>query len=408
MIRKLADEHVLSGAAFVIPTLGFLAPLGVAPLLTAVAIGLIVIAPRRRLQLARSCLPLAVLLALLAVWGAISAIWSIIPGHSLFEAARLLLLSASGLIVVTAALALRPPGTAMVGRAGLAGIVLGLAIALVEVVGNFPIHRALSGNADRIYFIAVLDRGAVIMALACWVPILSLIEQRRLAAAACIFLAALVALFELHSLSATLGLIVAAVIFTLAWWRPRATKALVLSGLTAATLAVPFLVPTRNAIVWLSTTAPGLRLSAFHRLIIWRFTSDRIQEHPFLGWGMDASRAMPGGKEDVNKYLRLPPDFLSGRLSGEVMPLHPHDAILQWWVELGVIGAMLGLAILTWTTWRAGSFEAPSRAARAVSLTVICAALPAFVFDFGVWQAWWQSTLWLVAAFVIAGTRSPP
>src|SRR5229473_1888106 len=80
LIDKISDATLLAGAALVIPSIAMIAPLGIAPLL-------------------------AVLLATLALWGALSASWSIIPAHSLFEAARFLLLAIAGLVIAAAALA---------------------------------------------------------------------------------------------------------------------------------------------------------------------------------------------------------------------------------------------------------------------------------------------------------------
>src|SRR5882724_4248355 len=101
-----------------------IAPLGIAPILAILAVGLLVIEPRRPVVLAQPLFGLTGLLAALAVWGALSALWSIVPAHSLYEALRLALLSAAGLIPVAAALTLDEAGRARVGRASVAGIVL--------------------------------------------------------------------------------------------------------------------------------------------------------------------------------------------------------------------------------------------------------------------------------------------
>src|SRR5207244_777034 len=112
-------------------------------------------------------------------------------------------------------------------------------------------------------------------------------------------------------------------------------------GFVVLAVALPFCPPAREDVLALADAMPSLRTSALHRLIIWRFATDHIAERPVLGWGMDASRELPGGKTSVRDYLDLPPSIV---LEGSVMPLHPHDAILQWWVELGIIGAVLGVA----------------------------------------------------------------
>ena len=248
----------------------------------------------------------------------------------------------------------------------------------------------------------MLDRGAVVLAITSWIAIRDLFRRRRFTAAALVFVVTLSTLALLVSLSALLGFLVATLVFATAWWRPRLVATAFIAGFAVLTVALPLIHPSSGFVIWLDGAAPWLRTSAFHRLIIWRFASDRIAEHPLLGWGMDASRALPEGSTDIRAYLHLPPDFLYGRISGAVMPLHPHDAVLQWRLELGVIGALLGLAVIAWIVWRAGFAQAAPRVVRTAGLAVIAAALPALLLDFGVWQAWWQSTLWFAAAFAMA------
>jgi len=94
-------------------------------------------------------------------------------------------------------------------------------------------------------------------------------------------------------------------------------------------------------------------------------------------------------------------------LEGSVMPLHPHDAILQWSLELGIGGAVLGAAIVVCVAWLAGFAGTAARTTRAAAIAALAAAFPPLLLSFGVWQAWWQSTLWLVAALIVATGGAP-
>jgi exopolysaccharide production protein ExoQ len=90
------------------------------------------------------------------------------------------------------------------------------------------------------------------------------------------------------------------------------------------------------------------------------------------------------------------------------MPLHPHDAVLQWWLELGIVGAVLGTAIVFHILWKTIETPELSRLSRAVGLAVIVTAFLPLLLNFGVWQTWWESSLWLIAALTIGVmTRSP-
>ena len=92
--------------------------------------------------------------------------------------------------------------------------------------------------------------------------------------------------------------------------------------------------------------AAGIPPSAAHRLLIWDFVILRIAERPLLGWGMEASRSLPG-------HATTPPGGpgplrpgwrRDARLAGrraELLPLHPHNGALQLRLELGWPGVLL-------------------------------------------------------------------
>jgi exopolysaccharide production protein ExoQ len=234
--------------------------------------------------------------------------------------------------------------------------------------------------------------------------VLHLLQTGRRIAAAAAFGRTAIVVAQLFSLSALLAMLVALTVFALGWWRARPTALLLGGGFALVAAVMPFLAPDRAAILWLRHALPGLRGSALHRLVIWRFASDRWYERPLLGWGMDASRAVPGGKTEIADYMNLPPEW---GLVGSTLPLHPHDAVLQWWLELGIVGAVIGTAIVLYAIWTAGATLGLSRAGRAVALAVIATALLPLLLNFGVWQAWWESSLWLIAALVVALVSNP-
>ena len=118
---------------------------------------------------------------------------------------------------------------------------------------------------------------------------------------------------------------------------------------------------------------PGLpagvgKMSWRIRLDIWRFASRLIQKKPLTGYGLDASRAFEPS-----------------------IPMHPHDAALQLWLELGVPGALLAALFFGWLFYRIG------RLARQDPMwaSIACASATVYLFigavSFGVWQEWWLS-----------------
>src|SRR5579883_475559 len=141
--RMSAPAIILAAAAIVAPSLAVLAPLGVAPLLTIVAVALLIAAPRRLWEASRPLWPFAVLWAALAAFGALSALWSILPTHSLIEGARVLAIGAEGTIALAAARTLTPPEAARVGLAAAVGTALGAGLLLFEWTTGAALTRWL-------------------------------------------------------------------------------------------------------------------------------------------------------------------------------------------------------------------------------------------------------------------------
>jgi len=128
------------------------------------------------------------------------------------------------------------------------------------------------------------------------------------------------------------------------------------------------------------TTAHWIKHSGQHRVEIWHFAAERALEKPLFGWGFNASRYVPNGDE-VSHFL--PP-------GQSLIPLHPHDAFLQIWLEIGAIGAIIVAGILLLGLRAVGQW--PAAVAR-FTLPGYAAGLVVAGLAFGIWQSWWMATL---------------
>jgi O-antigen ligase len=161
-------------------------------------------------------------------------------------------------------------------------------------------------------------------------------------------------------------------------------------------------IPDDAQAMWnLELPIPG---STFHRLVIWRFTADRIAERPLLGWGFEASREIPGGKAMFALRRTNSRTGREEKIAGGMLPLHPHDGILQVWLELGALGAALLAALIVAILAAIGRME--DRFARAGALGTCVGGYVIFCVSYGVWQNWWLASLWLVATLVTALSRT--
>jgi exopolysaccharide production protein ExoQ len=391
-----APGIILALAAIIAPPLGVLAPLGFAPLLTVAAVALLATGPLRLLFLARPYAGLAALFALVAAWGALSALWSPIPSHSLFEALRFLSIAVAGLAVTAAAAFLDDRECMRIGYALLAGIALAILLLQEERFSGEAIARLLASTpAHQPVSISRYDRGVTVLLLF-GLPAASLLAARlRRLGLLLLGLAISVTVFAFNSHTSILALGTALVAGASGWRLPRFTALCLIAGTAGIALVFPLFAPAGPGIEAIRRAAPQLPDSAIHRFVIWRFVGDKIAERPLLGWGMDASRAIPGGDVPVD---RLYPKLHLSPLA-QVLPLHPHDAALQWRLELGLPGVVLILALLGRALWPAAQQRMLGRR-RALVFAYAGAAATVALLSFGAWQAWWLSALWLSTALV--------
>jgi O-antigen ligase len=387
--------------------LSIYAPLGIAPLLAGagalMAIG--AIAARQRLPLpGRQGL---LLLVLLLTWGALSLIWAINPRGAVTTLAQ-----TTGVLVCAAVLM---SGTSMLGAQAtrklfrVVAIVLAAAMCLyaIELAFGAPIRsltRITAPSGEELF--SPYNRGLTVFLLLVAPTVISLRRnsQPRFAAALSLGAGAIIYLYYGGSLQTALtgGLFAALLAFL---WRAQAVKAL---GLLTALmiLLAPFVVHFTLMGDAIDRIAPRIgSLSAVHRLVIWEFATGKIEERPLAGWGLDAARAMPGGKEKRT--------IVFGRESGtyardlEELPLHTHNLALQLWLELGVIGAALGAGFVAWLFLQIARAQG-DRIETALLTGHATTALLIAGLSYGIWQAWWLSTLVLSAALCRLAMAAAP
>jgi O-antigen ligase len=161
----------------------------------------------------------------------------------------------------------------------------------------------------------------------------------------------------------------------------------VMAGIAAVYfLIAPAVVAAVRATGGYERLKDAVELSWSMRLGFWSHAVDWIGDHPLRGWGLDASRMFSPG-----------------------IVLHPHDAALQVWLELGAPGAVLAAAV--W--WLAFGRLARPRAEMAAAAVAASAAVYLLfsAINFGVWQEWWLALAALVgvmAALLMSPQAADP
>lgn len=180
------------------------------------------------------------------------------------------------------------------------------------------------------------------VAFVLWPLLLMLATQLREARVYRIFQLIIVAAAALLSVLAehrtTQGAIVAsAAIFLIASFMPVSSvgvsRFLKLAWIAGFLLIIPVaLVGYRMDMHLNGRLAPSMAA----RLILWNFTAEHLLQHPFVGVGAAATRRLDNEMEKV-KPAERPEGYLYSLRTGP----HAHNAFLQSWYELGLIGTAL-------------------------------------------------------------------
>ena len=335
----------------------------------------------------RPSLPIGAVLMfgqILVAWAAITSLWAPDSGR-----AAMLALTLAAMMLLAHGAASAAQGARLMLWIGF-GLVFGLAAAFADWQSGNALRAAVRGLKEVPEALMFgLKPAASLMALL--LPMGFALPWPWLARAALLLVGAGV-LISLPGETARLATIAGLAAALLSLAAPRLVPRLIGAILGLAILVMPLLVglipkmPTAN-----------LPLSAVHRLVIWDFTVARIAEKPLTGWGLEASRAMPGGRAQPDTVtldrLNITNPAQRAFLANphvEVMPLHPHNGALQLWLELGGIGALLGAVLML-----ALGFAASRSAVPAVGAGMLASAAVTGMLSFGLWQAWWVASLLL-------------
>jgi exopolysaccharide production protein ExoQ len=383
--RNLAPAALwILGAAFALaPPLLAVAPLGMAPLLiTAAVLGY----AAERIQSGgwpRVPADTAALFAVFLTWCALSLIWDLHPQSGARKLVDVILITGSLLALLALAGRIDLGQSRHLSWALASGMLVGLLLLAIETVFDFPLYRAVMGTSPKLDDLIESKRSVDALPLLVWPACLSLARLNMPWLGAVLAAVFTVACVKLTASSATVGMALSMVMFgacfvSIPWVRRILTAAIALAFALILPLAIV-------AYDMGGTTAHWLKHSGQHRIEIWHFAAQKTLEHPLFGYGFNASRYVPNGSA-VSQFL--PP-------GQSLIPLHPHDAFLQVWLETGAVGAIIMLAILlaalrATTCW-------PASVAR-FTLPGYAAGLVVAGFAFGIWQSWWMATIAFSAA----------
>ncbi len=368
----------------VLPPLSLLSQTAVVPWLLIVAVAACAVVWRAERRLPVPDRAVAMGFAALLLWSAIASFWGFDLTGSLFLVLRIGAIFTAGLMLFAIARSLDNRVRDNLGYWLLAGILIALAIMMVEIAFGFPILESITGlQAERANLPARLNRGATAMAMMVW-PAAAVVWRRgRLWAPLILGATVVMVLVQMTSGAAVLGVVAGGLTVALVLTHRRAGRALLVMA-TIVTLAGTTLAANEFARRdW--QNAEWLEESARHRVEIWNYTAGLIAQKPLTGWGFDASRAIPKARpfEQVGKK--------------QLLPLHPHNAPLQILLELGAVGAGIVFVLLMLLVSRIEGLSKPDRVCgQALFITTLAIACTAY----GLWQNQWLAMMFSVALLI--------
>ena len=405
--KSLATGLVFGAAGAIAPALLFFVPRSTTAVAVAAALtglGFTLWRGDRPRPLER---PFALLFIGVCIWAALTVTWSLDTHSAAWGVLKLSGNLALGAVLFGVARRLTEPESRVAERALVGGFAGGVGLVTLEWLSDGVITRLIAeqpGSTEEfrgilsIYGLFWLNACVSLLLVLYWPVAMVLRRSGKTLLAALLFAAAAAAAYGVGYTTGIMalacGLATAAAVYAFRRWAGRAMACVLVAGTLAAPLLPVTVLKPRSDVSMMDRFPTGM----VHRLFIWEFTAKRIAEHPVRGWGMDASRIIPGGKEHVMTPVRRFGKIYDQRSLGSVMPLHPHNLALQLWLELGAPGALSFCALVTMLVLRLTQpglgRDAPAFACGQLATCLIMSSV-----SYGAWQSWWLATLWLGASF---------
>lgn len=336
--------------------------------------------------------------------GLLSSLWSIDPADTLKHALGLAVPVIPGVMLISVARTMPSQGLGRLWWLVPVAVAISAAILIIEYDFNYPLFRFLRGIPKTQFVpIAKLNRSTVAVAFIALSAVSMLYlgglargwgRMKSLLLPAGFSILIMLLMDHTDSQSAQLAFVLGLAVLIVAPVQYRWFWTAMRLGLCLLILVMPWLCTFIFAHVPHVKTIPGTgdqtsliaQAHILPRLEIWDFVARYALKRPLIGFGMEATRNVPAF--DTQEYYH-PTNII----------LHPHNGLLQIWIEFGLVGAVL-TCIGAWLLLKAME-DMPDVVSRRTALAVFIAFLSVGVVAYGLWQSWWIGLMILLAAIAV-------
>lgn len=407
-------RHLLGLVLSLVLPMAVFVPKGLAPLIILTFLIVVANVPRLGsisgwLELSRTN-ALFIATVVMFLLGIVSSAWSTTPQQSLTAAITVGAMLFMGVGVSRIGSLISDQDRDIVERYIFFGGLFGFALLGTEYLTNSFMNRQIliildKGVLPQTDLSHRLNSASSVGAMYIWPWCLILFSRLTLLPAVLLAGASLSVFAFSHASAPLVSVIVGCVIFSISYFFYRQISLVfALASVTAICL-----MPLGPRLIS-SPTEPGSSLhflpySSVHRLFIWQTTAKHIQERPVLGHGFDTARSFYDKKnlEIIEFFPDQPSKAWKNQF--EPIPLHPHNGVLQIWLEMGILGALALVGILL------AIINAISRNCRtaieiATAYATLSSALVLVSVSYGIWQNWWLATLMFIGVISVFSNLS--
>ena len=275
-----------------------------------------------------------------------------------------------------------------------AGLLLASALVIFEMTNKLALRGMLGISTDY----HQLNRVAIAIALLLPVLAFALLGKRTGLAFFCFAAVAAPSVYAVHiaiSSTAHLVLLLVLLVIPACMLAPRAMHRLATFVIIAATITAPLYVGHINSLIPEAIHQRVAYGSMGIRGDMWAVFAQLFWERPFFGFGIETSSFI-----DRTPFSAA----LSDHELGLIMLGHTHNAILQVWIDLGLVGAIFMVILIAVGMHSVEGYVRPTRLPLVTGLAVAMYTV-SFV-SHGAWQAWWPCLAVIVAYAVVLVERA--